>query len=94
MAFPLYLRIPDWCDQPEVRVNGAAVAAEAVRRAEGIRVHRPQLDQGRHRVADASDDGADRAGYETEYPASCAEVFLATSPIRCSPNATLPLRVV
>lgn len=37
-TFPLYLRVPAWCDAPEVQVNGEAAAAGT--RGKFIRIHR------------------------------------------------------
>jgi hypothetical protein len=75
VAFPLYLRIPDWCARPEIRVNGALVAAEPAAGRKGfVRVGRTWV------RGDAVTLGLPMAvrivrGHENEYPSSLREYF-------------------
>jgi hypothetical protein len=75
LAFPLELRIPDWCLQPEVHVNGTAVAAEPVAERKGfVRLSRVWA---RGDTVKLTLPMAARivTGEETEYPSALRKYF-------------------
>jgi hypothetical protein len=75
VAFPLELRIPDWCAKPAVQVNGATVAAEPVADRKGFVRIRRQWAKGDTVTLTLPMSARIELGQETEYPAALRRYF-------------------
>ncbi|MHB8972049.1 MAG: beta-L-arabinofuranosidase domain-containing protein [Pirellulaceae bacterium] len=73
VAFPLYLRIPSWCHEPHIAVNGAPVAATPDDKG-FVRIARTWS---KHDVVELAFPMQPQVvrGYETEFPAANREYF-------------------